>query len=109
MPRILRSRRVVGKGFLATTCLLSVPIFLFTAGLFVLFPRVGLSLLLLNHSQKDFFAINMREFFSHAYDDEDAYNKIVNDADGPFARAASEHGIEDVADWLGSVKGVTRD
>ena len=29
-PRILRSRRVVGRGFLATTCLLSVPIFLFT-------------------------------------------------------------------------------
>src|SRR5207237_4295890 len=43
------SRRVVGRGFLAATCLLSVPIFLFTAALFVLFPRVGLSLLLLNH------------------------------------------------------------
>ena len=49
VPRILRSRRVVGRGFLATTCLLSVPIFLFTAALFVMFPRVGLSLLLLNH------------------------------------------------------------
>ncbi len=49
VPRILRSRRVVGRMFLATTCLLSVPIFLFTAALFVLFPRVGLSLLLLNH------------------------------------------------------------
>lgn len=49
VPRILRSRRVVGRGFLATTCLLSVPIFLFTAALFVVFPRVGLSLLLLNH------------------------------------------------------------
>lgn len=49
VPRILRSRRVVGRGFLATTCLLSVPIFLFTAALFVIFPRVGLSLLLLNH------------------------------------------------------------
>ena len=49
VPRILRSRRVVGRGFLAATCLLSVPIFLFTATLFVLFPRVGLSLLLLNH------------------------------------------------------------
>ena len=49
VPRILRSRRVVGRGFLLTTCLLSVPIFLFTATLFVLFPRVGLSLLLLNH------------------------------------------------------------
>jgi transglutaminase-like putative cysteine protease len=49
VPRILRSRRVVGRGFLVATCLLSVPIFLFTASLFVLFPRVGLSLLLLNH------------------------------------------------------------
>jgi transglutaminase-like putative cysteine protease len=48
VPRILRSRRVVGRQFLASTCLLSVPIFLFTAALFVLFPRVGLSLLLLN-------------------------------------------------------------
>lgn len=48
VPRILRSRRVVGKSFLAVTCLLSIPIFLFTAMLFVLFPRVGLSLLLMN-------------------------------------------------------------
>jgi transglutaminase-like putative cysteine protease len=53
VPRILRSRRVVGRGFLATTCLLSVPIFLFTAALFVVFPRVGLSLLLLNHQHGD--------------------------------------------------------
>ncbi|MBX3204557.1 MAG: DUF3488 domain-containing protein [Labilithrix sp.] len=53
VPRILRSRRVVGRGFLATTCLLSVPIFLFTAALFILFPRVGLSLLLLNHRNGD--------------------------------------------------------
>lgn len=51
VPRILRSRRVVGRGFLITTCLLSVPLFLFTASLFVLFPRVGLSLLLL-HPQR---------------------------------------------------------
>jgi transglutaminase-like putative cysteine protease len=49
VPRILRSRRVVGRGFLATTCLLSVPILLFTTTLFVLFPRIGLSLLLLSH------------------------------------------------------------
>jgi transglutaminase-like putative cysteine protease len=49
VPRILRSRRVVGRQFLAATCFLSIPIFLFTATLFVLFPRVGLSLLLLNH------------------------------------------------------------
>ena len=53
VPRILRSRRVVGRGFLATTCLLSVPIFFFTAALFVVFPRVGLSLLLLNHRSGD--------------------------------------------------------
>ncbi len=49
VPRILRSRRVVGRGFLAATCLLSVPILAFTTALFILFPRVGLSLLLLNH------------------------------------------------------------
>lgn len=49
VPRILRSRRVVGRGFLLATCLLSVPILVFTATLFVVFPRVGLSLLLLNH------------------------------------------------------------
>ncbi len=53
VPRILRSRRVIGKQFLAFTCLLSVPIFVFTAFLFVLFPRVGLSLLLLNHSRPE--------------------------------------------------------
>lgn len=51
VPRILRSRRVIGRPFLLATCLLSVPIFLFTALLFVMFPRVGLSLLLLNHSR----------------------------------------------------------
>lgn len=48
VPRILRSRRVVGKSFLAVTCLLSVPICIFTGLLFIIFPRVGLSLLLLN-------------------------------------------------------------
>jgi transglutaminase-like putative cysteine protease len=53
VPRILRSRRVVGRGFLLTTCLLSVPIFLFTAVLFVVFPRVGLSLLLLNRGNNE--------------------------------------------------------
>jgi len=48
VPRILRSRRVVDRSFLVATCLLSIPIFWFTAGLFVLFPRVGLSFLLLS-------------------------------------------------------------
>jgi transglutaminase-like putative cysteine protease len=46
VPRILRSRRVIGPGFLALTCLLSLPIVVFTAALFILFPRVGLSLLI---------------------------------------------------------------
>jgi transglutaminase-like putative cysteine protease len=48
VPRILRSKRVVGRGFLLSTCLLSLPIFVFTAVLFIAFPRVGLSFLLLN-------------------------------------------------------------
>ncbi len=52
VPRILRSRRVVGRGFLAMTGLLSVPIFVFTGALFIMFPRVGLSLLLLAHPQR---------------------------------------------------------
>ena len=53
VPRILRSRRVIGRSFLVFTCLLSVPIFLFTLGLFVAFPRVGLSLLLLSHPKTE--------------------------------------------------------
>lgn len=51
VPRILRSRRVVGRGFLAATSALSIPIFLLTAIIFLLFPRVGLSLLLVNHGR----------------------------------------------------------
>lgn len=51
VPRILRSRRVISRRFLLATCSLSIPIFLFTACLFVVFPRVGLSLLLLGHSR----------------------------------------------------------
>ena len=50
VPRILRSRRVVGRTFLAMTCLLALPILVFTTVLFVVFPRVGLSLLLVNRS-----------------------------------------------------------
>jgi transglutaminase-like putative cysteine protease len=49
VPRILRSRRVVGRGFLGATCLLALPILLFTTALFLVFPRIGLSLLLLSH------------------------------------------------------------
>lgn len=53
VPRILRSRRVVGRTFLVTMCLLAVPIFVFTATLFVFFPRVGLSLLLVQSPRSD--------------------------------------------------------
>ncbi len=46
VPRILRSRRVIGRPFLLFTCLLSIPVFVFTAILFLAFPRVGISLLM---------------------------------------------------------------
>lgn len=49
VPRILRSRRVVSRNFVLLTSSLSIPVFLFTALLFVLFPRVGLSFLMLNN------------------------------------------------------------
>lgn len=48
VPRILRSRRVIGRGFLLFTCMLSLPVFLFTALLFLAFPRVGFSWLVLS-------------------------------------------------------------
>jgi transglutaminase-like putative cysteine protease len=48
VPRILRSRRVVGRSFLLVMSSLAVPILLFTGLLFLIFPRVGLSFLLLN-------------------------------------------------------------
>jgi protein-glutamine gamma-glutamyltransferase len=53
VPRILRSRRVIGRPFLVFTCLLSIPIFMFTALVFVMFPRVGLSLLLLGQDHRE--------------------------------------------------------
>jgi protein-glutamine gamma-glutamyltransferase len=53
VPRILRSRRVIGRSFLVFTCSLSIPIFLFTALVFVMFPRVGLSFLLLGQDHRE--------------------------------------------------------
>lgn len=50
VPRILRSRRVVGRTFLLVTSSLAIPMLLFTGVLFLAFPRVGLSLLLLRSS-----------------------------------------------------------
>ncbi|MSP26174.1 MAG: DUF3488 domain-containing protein [Myxococcales bacterium] len=53
VPRILRSKRVVGKQLLLVTGLLSVPILIFTSVLFLIFPRVGLSLLLLSRPRTE--------------------------------------------------------
>lgn len=52
VPRILRSRRVVGPAYLAFVISLSAPMFVFTGLLFATFPRVGLSLLLLQPPRK---------------------------------------------------------
>ncbi len=40
-----------------------------------------------------------------AYRDEATYQKLVNDPNGPFAKAAAEHGIENHARWLWSERG----
>ncbi len=45
VARILRSRRVVGPGLLVGSSLLALPIFLLTAVIFVMFPRIGLGIL----------------------------------------------------------------
>lgn len=45
VARILRSRRVVGAGLLVGSSVLAVPIFMLTAVIFVLFPRIGLGIL----------------------------------------------------------------
>lgn len=47
VPRILRSRRVISRGFVLFISLLSLPVFIVTTVIFISFPRVGLSLLLL--------------------------------------------------------------
>jgi transglutaminase-like putative cysteine protease len=52
VPRILRSRRVVSPAYLGLVVCLSLPMFVFTGVLFVVFPRVGLSLLLLQPPRK---------------------------------------------------------
>lgn len=45
VARILRSRRVVGPGLLIGSSLLALPIFLLTAVIFVMFPRIGLGII----------------------------------------------------------------
>lgn len=43
----------------------------------------------------------------HAYEDEGAYKRIVEDPNGPFAKAAAENRIEEVADWVDSISGAS--
>lgn len=43
--RVLASRRIAGPGFLLGTAALAVPLFVVTAGFFLLFPRVGMGFL----------------------------------------------------------------
>lgn len=45
----------------------------------------------------------------HGYENEETYKKIIEDPHGPFNRAANEHMVEEVAEWLGSVKGTSVD
>lgn len=49
--RVLDSKRIVGPRFLAWTALLSLPLFVITLGLFLLFPRVGLGLVGLGNAR----------------------------------------------------------
>lgn len=53
VARILRSRRVVGPGLLVGSSLLAVPIFLLTAVIFVLFPRIGIGVLSLRQRNEN--------------------------------------------------------
>lgn len=45
----------------------------------------------------------------HGYESEEMYRHIIEDPRGAFLRAASEQMLEDVAEWLGSVKGESMD
>jgi hypothetical protein len=40
-----------------------------------------------------------------AYEDEAAYDRIINDPNGPFATAIKQHGLEDVMTWVQSWRG----
>ena len=45
----------------------------------------------------------------HVYESEAAYSKVVDAPDSFFNQMAQKHGIEDIADWVSSVKGTTKD
>ena len=40
------------------------------------------------------------------YRDEDSYRRLVQEPNGPFEKAAAEHGIERLARWIWSERGV---
>jgi heme-degrading monooxygenase HmoA len=39
------------------------------------------------------------------YDSKEAYDRIVNDENGPFQKAIAEHKLEECARWLSSERG----
>ena len=39
------------------------------------------------------------------YESEEAYNRIVNDDNGPFAKAAEQYRLEECGRWLSSERG----
>lgn len=43
----------------------------------------------------------------HGYADEATYRRLVDDPDGPFARAVADSNLETVARWLYSERGET--
>ena len=43
----------------------------------------------------------------HGYRDEATYHRLIDDPNGAFTRAQTEHGVEKLARWLGSTAGET--
>ncbi len=41
------------------------------------------------------------------YENEEVYNQLIHDPNGPFETAARGHNVEEIARWLGSEKGET--
>lgn len=45
----------------------------------------------------------------HVYENESAYTQVVDHPNSYFNKMADEHGIHNVAEWISSVKGTTKD
>ncbi len=41
------------------------------------------------------------------YENEEVYNQLIQDPNGPFETAAREYNVEEIARWIGSEKGET--